>query len=127
MTPQQRDKTVTDLYSSGLSVLKVAEQTGIHQSTVNNIVRKYGIARPGRRLGRDITGKRFGKLVAMYVSDVHRLSGEKFWRCQCDCGAYTTVRLGSLTSGDSRSCGCFSAELRRKSRAKANSVKKVEA
>lgn len=54
---------------------------------------------------RDLTGERFGKLVA-----VERVGKDKYsraiWKCLCDCGRYTTVMIGNLTSGNTQSCGC---------------------
>lgn len=53
----------------------------------------------------DITGHKFGKLVAM-----ERLPGSRSapgkWRVQCDCGAISEVRLCHLKSGATQSCGC---------------------
>lgn len=52
----------------------------------------------------DISGKRFGRLVAVgYV-------GKARWKCQCDCGAETEVYVSSLTSGATQSCGCMHNE-----------------
>lgn len=36
--------------------------------------------------------------------------GGTWWKCQCDCGNMTIVRRGSLTSGDTVSCGCYHKE-----------------
>jgi len=54
---------------------------------------------------RDITGKRFGKLVAISTCGKNKAGGY-IWLCQCDCGATTKVTSGSLISGGSGSCGC---------------------
>ena len=55
----------------------------------------------------DITGVRFGKLVA-----IKRVGKNKFnhwlWHCQCDCGGTTTLFTGRLRAGVSQSCGCGS-------------------
>jgi hypothetical protein len=48
----------------------------------------------------DLTGKRLGKLVALYPSESGR------WVCRCDCGAELAVRSTNLVSGNTRSCGC---------------------
>lgn len=32
--------------------------------------------------------------------------GAKRWLCRCSCGQLTVVRSGSLTSGNTQSCGC---------------------
>ena len=53
----------------------------------------------------DLTGQRFGKLVA-----VRRLDEKKrrifLWECQCDCGNICKVDVSSLRSGNTKSCGC---------------------
>lgn len=61
---------------------------------------------------RDITGQRFGRLVA--VSRESRKQGAKtrsFWLCACDCGQERFVALDSLLVGDTLSCGCLQREL----------------
>lgn len=54
----------------------------------------------------DISGQRFGKLIA--VSRCNTGSRHTKWTCRCDCGATTDVRLDCLRSGASKSCGCSS-------------------
>lgn len=54
---------------------------------------------------RDITGMRFGKLVA--VSLAGKQKREMTWLCHCDCGKETVVRLGNLKSGNTKSCRCL--------------------
>lgn len=53
----------------------------------------------------DITGLRFGKLVA--VERIGRNSaGAVLWRLQCDCGGETTSTTGNFRAGNKRSCKC---------------------
>lgn len=62
---------------------------------------------------RDLTGKRFGRLVVLYRDkDNVSPSGYKsvMWRCKCDCGNEITVRAKSLVNGMTKSCGCFRRE-----------------
>jgi len=56
---------------------------------------------------KDITGQRFGKLVAVRRTGV--ISGQRIsaWECKCDCGGKITVRLSSLNGMHTRSCGCI--------------------
>lgn len=58
--------------------------------------------------GKIMVGARFGKLVieSFYGSK----DGERFWNCKCDCGNITRVSTGSLTSGNTMSCGCIRIE-----------------
>ena len=59
---------------------------------------------------KDLTGKRFGKLV---VKELHNRiiqpSGQLRieWLCKCDCGGETIVSSGNLSSGHTTSCGCI--------------------
>lgn len=60
---------------------------------------------------RDLTGQRFGRLVAQ--RRVYRTIGKPAWECTCDCGATAYPRADALLSGVSRSCGCLSVEIAR--------------
>lgn len=57
---------------------------------------------------KDLTGKRFGKLVVIGIDDS---SGRKtYWFCKCDCGNTKRVRSDSLQNGSIKSCGCLKKE-----------------
>ena len=62
--------------------------------------------------GKDLTGQRFGRLVAL------RRDGKRgrafVWLCQCDCGKLTRAYVSDLTSGHTKSCGCLREEVRRR-------------
>jgi len=49
-------------------------------------------------------GKRYGKLVVTKRAANDR--GSAFW-CICDCGNKTVIRMATLHSGYSQSCGCL--------------------
>lgn len=56
----------------------------------------------------DITGKRFGSLVAVSRAESYiKKNGQKvsMWNCLCDCGEHTVVAYGNLQSGNVKSCG----------------------
>lgn len=55
----------------------------------------------------DLTGQRFGKLVAVSPTD-RRQYGTVVWRCLCDCDNVVYVSTRQLTSGYTKSCGCLS-------------------
>ena len=65
----------------------------------------YSRERLGKSRILDLTNKRFGKLVAVKLTDM-RKSGERVWECKCDCGNITYVTTGNLRSGNTTSCGC---------------------
>lgn len=58
----------------------------------------------------DLTGKRFGKLVALHRGE-SQYRTVSTWVCKCDCGEITTTRTHRLMSGATRSCGCLRREL----------------
>ncbi len=57
-------------------------------------------------LRKSITGRRFGKLVAIVPAGRNR-SGETLWLCRCDCGRLHFVRHADLTAHNTQSCGCL--------------------
>ena len=52
----------------------------------------------------DLTGKSFGKLIPVAITD--RKKTGCYWLCRCECGQETTVRSSHLLSGSVSSCGC---------------------
>lgn len=59
---------------------------------------------------KDYTGKKFGKLLAIKRI---REEGSKqtYYLCRCDCGNELKVLGGSLTSGNTKSCGCLNKTI----------------
>jgi hypothetical protein len=66
---------------------------------------------PRGRNPEDITGQRFGRLIALrrIESTARRLSR---WLCKCRCGRVVTVRLDQLRDGTTKSCGCWYRDSR---------------
>jgi hypothetical protein len=54
----------------------------------------------------DLTGLRFGKLVAQSRDGLDP-NGRYLWKCVCDCGTETTARSQNLVQGGTKSCGCL--------------------
>lgn len=57
----------------------------------------------------DITGQRFGRLVALAREGSQKNEGWT-WRCVCDCGSEVVSTSRNLRSGNTRSCGCLRRE-----------------
>ena len=60
----------------------------------------------------DVSGRKFGKLEALHVTEK---TGEtksrcKMWRCKCECGKECDVLYNDLISGNVKSCGCLKTE-----------------
>lgn len=62
---------------------------------------------------KDLSNQKFGKLLALKPTN-KRLNGQVVWHCICDCGTEIDVRSWNLTSGKTKSCGCFRSETARK-------------
>lgn len=84
--------------------------------------KKYGLRRRckdcstknGRNYvpGKDITGQRFGKLVAVRPTD-RKVGTNIVWEMKCDCGNTTYVHTGNLGESQrkTKSCGCLHKEV----------------
>ena len=57
----------------------------------------------------DISGKVFNRLTVISRADKD-IHGRSKWHCLCDCGSETIVRSCNLSSGHTKSCGCFHRE-----------------
>lgn len=53
----------------------------------------------------DLTGLRFGKLVAVFYDNLRRK-----WVCRCDCGGSCMLATTYLTNGSRTDCGCEAAK-----------------
>lgn len=58
---------------------------------------------------KDITGKRYGRLVAVRELEEKR-GTTHLWECKCDCGKTTKATPTKLESGKRKSCGCLQKE-----------------
>lgn len=56
-------------------------------------------------------GDKYGRLE---VAEHHHTDGHyrKFWVCRCACGGSVITHSGSLRSGNTKSCGCLSREVK---------------
>jgi len=61
---------------------------------------------------KDISGERFGRLIAIEsTSRRYKNIGSYIWRCKCDCGKETEVPIAQLNYGQTKSCGCYAKEM----------------
>jgi hypothetical protein len=56
---------------------------------------------------KDITGRRFHLLVALYPLKERSKKGSVQWHCRCDCGNELDVAYNDLTQTKMKSCGCI--------------------
>ena len=71
---------------------------------------------------KDLTGKRFGRLVVIGLQPSE--TRKTYWICQCDCGNIKVVRSDSLQCGSIRSCGCLKKEQDEKNLSQGNGHRK---
>jgi len=66
---------------------------------------------------KDLTGKRFGRLVVTHLEGrkEDRRDRPLLWACDCECGKKALVVSKDLMSGDTKSCGCYLEEYFEKS------------
>ena len=60
------------------------------------------------RVSPDLSGRRFGRLIA--TTRAPSVNGAAWWHVVCDCGNKRSVRAQSLIRGQSMSCGCWRRE-----------------
>lgn len=54
-------------------------------------------------------GDKYNKLTVVELAGRNKWN-HKMWRCRCDCGRETVVSSSSLSSGNTKSCGCAQKE-----------------
>lgn len=59
---------------------------------------------------KDLSGRRFGRLVAVKPTGGHSSDGCCYWLCKCDCGNTSIVKSNNLLQGITTSCGCYGRE-----------------
>ncbi len=95
---------------SGSRVWKCQCDCGhIHNVTTHHLlsgaVKSCGCG-PTRRPD-DLTGKRFGRLAVLALTQQRSSNGSAIWKCRCDCGKEALVSSGNLKRGATTSCGCI--------------------
>ena len=61
----------------------------------------------------DLTGQRFERWTVIEHHHVDK-HGTHYWKCRCDCGTEAVVPSCRLRYGLSKSCGCYSKEVAKK-------------
>lgn len=55
-------------------------------------------------------GDKFNYWTILSLSGFKNKKGERYYKCQCECGTIKDVRACHLKNGNSKSCGCFVKE-----------------
>ncbi len=59
----------------------------------------------------DLQGQRFSRLTALRPAHYDERQKKLNWECRCECGKIVYVHTNSLTSGNTKSCGCWDKEV----------------
>lgn len=61
----------------------------------------------------NLSGGRFGRLIVIKEIGTKDYGGSSKvkWLCKCDCGNHTELFTSTLTTGNTKSCGCLSKEM----------------
>ena len=63
---------------------------------------------------KDLTGKRFGRLIVLKPTEERDLKGSVVWHCRCNCGNEVDYSEAQLMHGNYKSCGCLKQENQQK-------------
>lgn len=88
----------------------IAKELGVTPSAISYWLVKYNITRrENNNKRKDISGKRFGRLIALNHVKKQDKNGhiKSHWECRCDCGSVKIISLSSLIRGLTKSCGCL--------------------
>ena len=102
-------KAIKQAYDSGVSQDRIGKCLGVSQTTISAVVRGTRSLMPVR-INANLTGKRFGRLLALEELSERGRCWTVRWRCRCECGHMRVVLAGNLTSGKTQSCGCLRNE-----------------
>lgn len=94
-------------YRGGDSIAKIGLELGIGHAAVESALRRLGLKQRRVWGDDDITGQRFGLLVAVERDQTRSLRVKTVWVCRCDCGSVVSRRAYDLKRGNLRSCGCW--------------------
>lgn len=58
----------------------------------------------------DLSGRKYGRLIVLYIDGKTSYDGKLKWRCKCDCGREITTVGSRLKRNITRSCGCLNQD-----------------
>ena len=104
---------IVNLYKGGSSLSAIRIKYKCGQRKLNRILDAAGMGKDfrvkrknsGPRNTSDITGQRFGRLIAL--KDVGSEKGRRIWEFLCDCGKKIKKPAHYAISGKTKSCGCL--------------------
>lgn len=96
-------------YDSAPSLLSAFEIAEVFNKRIDDI---FIFDSKNRNVATDISGKRFGKLLAVYPTTRRTKNRAIYWYCICDCGKEIEISRPNLMQGNYVSCGCVNKNNR---------------
>ena len=95
--------------------IKIVNIANLHAGRITTCGRQCRLKILRKKDFIDLTGKKFGRLTVLHLSEQRSSDGNKaMWDCLCDCGNYCTVKGATLRDGKTQSCGCLHREKMQK-------------
>jgi len=87
-------------------------KTLLSADLVRGKVHSCGCLKGGKKMT-DLTGRKFGRLSVVELSEEKTKRNKAKWVCLCDCGSKKTIPADSLTkrNGNIKSCGCLRNDI----------------
>lgn len=79
---------------------------------------------PRGRFAKDLVGQKFNRWTVIARTDRRASNGGFYWKVQCECGNLGEVYTQGLTSGKSKSCGCYGRDNSKKRMTKHGAAKR---
>lgn len=112
---KEQEKEVCKLYKEYKTAKEISKEFNVSEAVVFKYLKLNCIKNPRKIIEE---GKKFGKWVV--IKELNKIKGQRFFLCRCSCSQKTekVVRLKSLISGKSVSCGCYREERHKDRREK---------
>lgn len=81
----------------------------VRRTKLNKLLNRHSVCRSCSGIS-DISGEKFGRLIAVSPTFVNDRYHKVRWYCICECGKDTYARTDGLIDGSIASCGCLHTE-----------------
>ena len=103
------EKRLRQMYMDNTPLATIADEFGCCKETLYSRLEKMGLYRKNLPRFEDITGQRFGRLIALEFVRLDRF-GKAIWKVHCDCGREKEINASGMKAGIVISCGCYKRE-----------------
>ena len=103
--------SIVEMYRNGKTIDELSRIFSYERHQMSKFLKKNGVDVEEYRNSRDLSGQRFGRLIAVEWTGRSGRGG-RIWLCRCDCGNTTFSSVSALCVNSKRSCGCLAKEAR---------------